>query len=114
MKAAKIISVIGGVFFLFIWIGVLISSLKIGGVYEDINIGYNPLLPVIIAHLIGFGLVTANFGYVYYLIHKEKSGQVVKHAILYSILLALVPLLVYPMILVFSLIFPIYSLTSGY
>ena len=114
MNAAKAISIIGGIFFLVIWSGVLISSLKIGDVYKDMNIGYNPLLPVIAAHLIGLGLVTANFGYVYYLIRKEKGGQVVKNAVLYSLLLAIVPLLIYPIILVFSIIFPIYSITSGF
>src|SRR3989344_3961068 len=106
MKAAKIISVIGGVVYLVYWIFILLTSFKLGGLYSDLDIGYNPLISVVLVNVLGLGLVVANFGYFYYLVSKEKKGKLVKNAVLFSILIAVVPLFLFPAISVISLILP--------
>lgn len=114
MKAAKIISVIGGVIYLVYWIFILFTSFKLGRLYSDLAMGYNPLISVVSVNVLGLGLVVANFGYFYYLVSKEKKGELVKNAVLFSILIAGVPLFLFPAISVIFLILPIYSITSAF
>ena len=114
MKATKIISIIGGIIYLVYWIFILLTSFKLGGVYSDLDIGYNPLVSVVLVNVLGLGLVVANFGYFYYLVSKEKKGELVKNAVLVSILIAGVPLFLFPAISVIFLILPIYSITSAF
>ena len=114
MKAAKIISVVGGVIYLVYLIFILLTSFKLGGVYSALDIGYNPPVSVVLVNALGLGLVVANFGYFYYLVSKEKKGELVKNAVLVSILIAGVPLFLFPAISVIFLILPIYSITSAF
>ena len=113
MKAAKIISVIGGVLYLVYWIFILLMSFKIGSLYSEIDIGYNPLISVVLVNMLSLGLAVANFGYFYYLVSKEKKGELVKNAVLFSILIAGIPLFLLPAIAVISFILPIYNVTSA-
>lgn len=87
------------------------------GLYSDLDIDYNPLITVVLANLLGFVLVVTNFSYFYYLTRSEKRGEAVRNALLFSILIAGVPLLLFPVIVafsIFSLISPIYNIESAF
>ena len=114
MKAAKIISIIGGVFYLLLGVQYLFVATRIGGLYGDLDIDYNPLPAFIFGSLIVVGLVLANFGYFYYLTKKKKNGLEVKNAVLFSVLIAAGPLILYQMISAFTLILPIYNITNAF
>ncbi len=114
MKAAKIISLIGAFFYLLFWLYFLFISLRVGGVYSDMNIGYNPTLLMILGNLVILGFVVANAGFYYYLDRKERKGEKVSNAIIFSILIAVLPLLLYPLVVAFSVFLPIYNITSNF
>jgi len=107
MKAAKIISIAGGVLYLIYWVFVLYISFN--------NTSFNtPLITVVLANLLGLVLVVANFGYFYYLTGKEKTGEAVKNALLFGILIAGGPPLIFPILLFPILLFAIDSITSTF
>jgi uncharacterized membrane protein len=93
MKIARIISLISGVFYLWGLIILLIITPRISSVYEDMNINYNYTALVIVVLIIGVMLVAANFGYYIYLLRKEKKGEEVRNALIYSLIISLTPIL---------------------
>ena len=92
MKAAKIISLVVGVFWLVFLFLLLIASFKIPGLYSDLDIEYNYLPSLVLGNAIVLFLSLVNFSYFYYLIRKEKRSETVKRPLLFSII-AGIPLL---------------------
>ena len=114
MKTAKIISLIGGFLYLFYWLGILFTLSQLNTLYSDLSINYNPW-PIVIGTIVwGLVLVSANFGFFYYLRPKEKKEAEVKNAVLYSLLIAVVPLVLYLVLSTFAVVAPLYTLTDTF
>ena len=114
MKIAKIISLIGGFLYLFYWLGILFTLFQLNTLYADLSINYNPWPVVIGIFVWGLVLVSANFGFFYYLRQKEKKETEVKNAVLYSLLIAVVPLVLYLVLSTFAVVAPLYTLTDTF
>jgi len=78
------------------------------------DIGYSPTPLIIIGNLVILGFVLANAGFYYYLDRKERKGEKVSNAIIFSIIIAVLPLLLYPLVVAFSVVLPIYNTTADF
>ncbi len=114
MKSAKIISLIGGFFYSALLGLNLIVSFRVGGLYKDLDINYNPIPSLIIFISVQALLISANFGYYYYLSKKEKQGKIINNAVVYSLLIFTLPIFLSYLISIFSVILPIYNIQSAF
>ncbi len=62
MKATKIISIIGGIFYLLLGVQYLFVATRLGGLYRDLDINYNPLPVYVLGSLVVIGLVFTSTG----------------------------------------------------
>ena len=95
MNVAKIISLIASIFYLVHLALLLYVSSRIQKLYDEPGINYDPGVPLVIVNLVGLVWVIANFGYFYYLSKKEKQGIKIKNSVLFSIIIAVIPLVIY-------------------
>jgi len=116
VKAGKIISLVGGILYLFFFVGFLFTFLKFKDTYSNMGIRYNYYLTTITL-LIFLVLVLANFGYFYYLYIKGKKNEAVKNATVVSVLIVAVPLGLLGLYLGFamvSILLPLYNVTRAF
>lgn len=113
MKAAKIISFIGGILSLIIFIFSISAINKLAALYENLYYPseFNFLPRIITVILLSLFVTTANFGYFYYLIKKERNGNKVEHSLIYSIIIMLAPIIVLMAVIIWAVFLPVYITT---